>query len=185
MRTRYNTPIYNTDVASSVLFLVSESVEFSSQEQELNSGCEFALVQALNHEFYEKRREVECIYQLEALDCPIQINTNNSRPIRPFAFRQIAKTINHVAKRCGKPKPVADVSVRLTLYIWKLSRFLAENKRKPYFQSKYRLIRCQNMSFEKKQSYFRLSKILRLIKRIVNHCKILCENGLSALKKAC
>ena len=53
----------------------------------------------------------------EGLDCLAIISTNNSRPKRPLAYRQIAiKTINHVAKRCGRPKPVADVSVRLILH---------------------------------------------------------------------
>ena len=53
---------------------------------------------------------------LEGLDCLVTISTNNSRPKRPLAYRQIAiKTINHVAKRCGWHRPVADVSVRLIL----------------------------------------------------------------------
>ena len=52
----------------------------------------------------------------EGLDCPNTISTNNSRPKRPLAYRQTAiKTINHVAKRCGRHMPVADVSVRLVL----------------------------------------------------------------------
>ncbi len=51
----------------------------------------------------------------------------------------------HVPKRCGWPKPVADVSVAL-FSLQKLSKFQVENKRKLYFHSKYKLFRCQKMS---------------------------------------
>ncbi|WP_144063893.1 hypothetical protein [Fibrobacter sp. UWR2] len=53
----------------------------------------FTAVPAQKPLFFEnkKRREVECIYLPEAFDCPTQINANNSRPKRPFAFGQIAK----------------------------------------------------------------------------------------------
>ena len=39
----------------------------------------------------QKRRGVECIYLLEAFDCPQRINANNSRPKRPLATGPIAK----------------------------------------------------------------------------------------------
>ncbi|MCQ2273118.1 MAG: hypothetical protein MJZ72_10105 [Bacteroidales bacterium] len=107
-----------------------------------------------------KRRGVECTYQFEALDCPNTISANNSRPKslqglyaaecfhilicmnrssgrqrRQMAVSILAncKTISHTAKRCGKPKSVADVSVRLIPVFLKLSRFQTGNKRKPYF----------------------------------------------------
>ncbi len=57
----------------------------------------------------------------------------------------------------------------------KVSKFQIENKRKPYFLPKYRLIRCQNMTFEKKSHIFRLSLFLRLFKTIVNHRKSIRE----------
>ena len=39
----------------------------------------------------------------------------------------------HVPKRCGRPKPVADVSVAL-FSLLKVSKFQVENKRKLYLQ---------------------------------------------------
>ena len=64
------------------LFLVYEIVEISSREQERTwtSSLLPASPSAINT---KKRREVECIYLPEALDCPQRINTNNSRPKRP------------------------------------------------------------------------------------------------------
>ena len=52
------------------------------------------------------------------LDCPNTISTNYSRPKRPLTYRKTAiLAIDHIAKRCGRHMPVADVSVRLILRI--------------------------------------------------------------------
>lgn len=65
-------------------------------------------------------------------------DTNKHKQLTPHKGRKVKRQIefafnkNDTAKRFA-----ADVSVRPILYIWKLSRFLAENKRKPYFRKKY------------------------------------------------
>ena len=69
-------------VASNCLILVAESVEVSSRGQEQNSTSSplFGIYPAFFRK--QKRRGVECIYLLEAFDCPQRINANNSRPKR-------------------------------------------------------------------------------------------------------
>ena len=76
-------------MASYCLILVAESVEVPSRGQELNSASlpPFYINPVIFG--YKKRRGVECIYLLEAFDCPQRINANNSRPKWPFAYRQI------------------------------------------------------------------------------------------------
>ena len=49
------------------------------------------------------------------LDCPNTISANNSRPIMAACLQADLSNM-HVPKRCGRPKPVADVSVRLILH---------------------------------------------------------------------
>lgn len=93
----------------------------------------------------KKRRGVECVYLLEAFDCPQRINANNSRPKRSCGIKQ--KPVCHVAKRCGKQKPVADVSVRLIL-VAEIVEVSSRGQEKTLFVSKYRLFRCQKVSLQ-------------------------------------
>jgi hypothetical protein len=60
----------------------------------------------------KKRRGVECIYLSEAFDCPQRINTNNSRPKRPYASGILQKQYALQQNDATIQKPVADVSVR-------------------------------------------------------------------------
>ena len=66
----------------------------------------------------------------EGLDCLAIISTNNSRPIMAVCLQADLSNM-HVPKRCGRPKPVADVSVAL-FSLLKVSKFQVENKRKLY-----------------------------------------------------
>ena len=63
----------------------------------------------------------------EGLDCLNTISTDNSRPIRSHDY---TTQKCHIAKRCGKQGPVADVSVRLFSAFMKVSSFQEENQSK-------------------------------------------------------
>ena len=80
----------------------------------------------------------------EGLDCLNTISTDNSRPIRSHDY---TTQKCHIAKRCGKQGPVADVSVRLFSAFMKVSSFQEENQSKnSIFNRQYRLFRCQKVS---------------------------------------
>ena len=133
-----------------VLFSLQKLSRFQIEEQEQNSASPllFCTIPA----FFETKKGVELNASTlsEALDSPQRINANNSRPKRSHSIKQIK--ICHVAKRCGRPKPVADVSVRLIL-VAEIVEISDREQEKTLFALKYRLFRCQKMSFGKNVAF--------------------------------
>ena len=78
------------------------------------------------------------------LDCPNTISANNSRPIMAACLQADLSNM-HVPKRCGRPKPVADVSVRLVL-VAESVEVSSREQEKTLFALKYRFLEWQKVT---------------------------------------